>query len=160
MQNIIKKSNFVILPNDTDSNQQKYEAWQKLRDSGMTIRQVAELFGVSNKTIRNHTETRYDWRVNSGQGNANAKLARMEYYVPLMLELRKRGYSNVDIGKKTGFCSKTVWGYIGKQPDETSLASYRAAGAKRRFRNLAVKNQPERDAGKPIPAVAAVLETA
>lgn len=158
MQNIIKKSNFVILPNDTDSNQQKYDAWQKLRDSGMTISQVAELFSVSEKTIRNHTETRYDWRVNSGQ--RNAKLTRMEYYVPLMLELRKRGYSNVDIGKKTGFCSKTVREYIGKQPDETTLASHRAAGAKRRFRNIAVKNQPERDAGKPIPAVAAVLETA
>ena len=158
MQNIIKKSNFVILPSDTDSNQQKYDAWQKLRDSGMTISQVAELFSVSEKTIRSHTETRYDWRVNSGQ--RNAKLTRMEYYVPLMLELRKRGYSNVDIGKKTGFCSKTVRSYVGTQPDETTLASHRAAGAKRRFRNIAVKNQPERDAGKPIPAVAAVLETA
>ena len=155
---IVKKNHFVILPSDNDSTQQKYDAWQSLRDSGMTIKQVAELFGVSDKTIRNHTETRYDWRVNSGQ--RNAKLARMEYYVPLMLELRKRGYSNEDVAKKTGFCSKTIRVYIGKQPDETSLASYRAAGAKRRLRNIAVKNQPERDAGKPIPAVAAVLETA
>ena len=156
MEKIIKKSQFIVLPHDTDPNEQKYDAWQKLRDSGMTIRQVAELFGVSRQTIRNHTETKYDWRSTNESAHERCE-ERKAYYVPLMLELRKRGYSNMDIGKKTGFCARTIRNYIGKQPDETTLASYRTAGAKVRFRNLAKKNQPERDAGKPIPAIAEVI---
>ena len=75
-----------------------------------------------------------------------------------MLELRKLGYSNVDIGKKTGFSWMTVVRYIGNQPDETTLASIRVAGVKRRLRNLAVKNQLARDNGKPIPAVAEIIK--
>lgn len=162
---IMKKSQFtspvVVLPHDTDPAQMKYDAWQKLRDSGMTVNQIAKLFNVSGKTIYNHTECRYDWRAtNCGAYAREAKEARKAYYVPLMLELRKLGYSNAEIGKKTGFHYITVLRYIGEQPDEIVLASHRAAGAKIRFRNLAVKNQPCRDANEPIPAVAEVLKTA
>lgn len=162
---IIKKNNYVspviVLPNDSDPKEQKYKAWQTLRDNGMTINQVAQMFGVSTHMVYNHTETRYDWRAtNSGNAARMAKEQRMGYYIPLMLELRKLGYSNADIGVKTGFCVTTIREYIGRQPDETTLASYRAAGAKRRFRNIAVKNQLARDESKPIPAVAKVLESA
>lgn len=162
---IIKKNNYVspvvVLPNDTDPKERKYAAWQTLRDSGMTLAQVGQIFGVSGEMIRKHTETRYDWRAtNCGNSQRLAKAQRMEYYVPLMLELRGLGYSNADIGVKTGFCVETIWKYIGKQPDEITLASYRAAGAKRRFRNIAVKNQLARDKNKPIPAVAKFLESA
>ena len=159
MEKIIKKSQFIVLPHDTDPNEQKYDAWQKLRDSGMTIKQVAELFGVSTATIRRYTETRYDWRATCKYSHT-LKEERKAYYVPLMLELRKLGYGNVDVAKKTGFCVDTVRDYIGTQPDELTLAAHRAAGAKRRFRNIARKNQPERDAGRPIPTVAKVLESA
>lgn len=162
---IIKKNNYVspviVLPNDTDPKEQKYKAWQTLRDNGMTCKQIGEMFGVSDVTILNHTKTIVELRgKHAGKySNERAELRRA-YYIPLMLELRKLGYSNTDIGVKTGFCTSTVLHYIGKQPDETTLASMRSAGAKRHFRNVARKNQPERDAGKPIPAVAKILESA
>ena len=159
---IIKKKNYItpviVLPNDTDPKEQKYEAWQTLRDNGMTCKQIGEMFDVSDCTVWNHTKTNVSLRgKHSGKYSHERAELRHEYYVPLMLKLRKLGYSNTEIAKKTGFCDETVRRYVGTQPDETTLASHRAAGAKRRFRNLAVKNQPERDAGKPIPAVAAVM---
>lgn len=160
MQNIIKKNNFVVLPADTDPNEKKYEAWQKLRDSGMSCAEVANLFTVSLSTVDRHTKATVNLRFRSDEAKRELKRARMEYYVPLMLELRKLGFSNSDIAKKTGFCRKTIHTYIGNQPDEITLSSYRAAGAKRKFRNLAAKNQPARDAGNPIPAVAKILESA
>lgn len=159
MEKLVKKSQFVVLPAETDPKEQKYAAWQTLRDNGMTLAQVAEIFGVSINTVFSHTETRCDMRA-TNSGHHMEKVQRMKYYVPLMLELRKLGYSNADISAKTGFCRQTVFRYIGAQPDETTLASYRAAGAKRRFRNIAVKNQLARNEGKPIPAVAKVLESA
>lgn len=162
---IIKKNNYVspviVLPNDTDPKEQKYKAWQTLRDNGMTCKQIGEMFGVDTSTVSTHTKTNLQLR---GKFSVKANRERFElrraYYVPIMLELRKLGYSNVDIGKKTGFGYVTVLKYIGKQPDETTLASMRVAGAKRHFRFVARKNQPERDAGKPIPAVAKILESA
>ena len=166
MQNIIKKSQFVstpviVLPNDTDPEEQKYKAWQTLRDSGMTAADVGKLFGVGISTVYNHTVGTYDYsekRVTAmNAANRRNYEERKEYYAPLMLELRELGYSNADIARKTGFCAMTVWRYIGSQPDETTLASMRVAGAKRHFRCVARKNQPERDAGKPIPAVAKIL---
>lgn len=159
MEKLVKKSQFVVLPAETDPKEQKYAAWQTLRDNGMTLAQVAEIFGVSISTVFSHTETRCDMRA-TNSGHHMEKVQRMKYYVPLMLELRKLGYNNADISAKTGFCRKTVFRYIGKQPDETTLASYRAAGAKRRFRNIARKNQLARDEGKPIPAVAKALKSA
>lgn len=154
---ITKKSQFVVLPHDTDPVQEKYAAWQTLRDNGMTLKQIGKLFGVSDATVCNHTECHCDWRINAGSFAHKAKLERQEYYIPLMLELRKMGYSNTDIAVKTGFSDWTVRQYVGNQPDEITLASLRAAGAKRRFRNLAKKNQPARDNGEPIPAVAKAL---
>ena len=159
---IIKKNNYIspviVLPNDTDPNEQKYAAWQTLRDNGMTCKQIAEMFGVGTTTVFKHTKTNVELRgKHIGKYAHERAELRRAYYVPIMLELRKLGYSNVDIGKKTGFDHNTVWRYIGKQPDETTLASMRSAGAKRHFRNVARKNQPERDAGKPIPAVAKIV---
>lgn len=147
---IIKKSNFVVLPSDNASEEMKHIAWQKLRNSGMTAKQVAELFGVNIATVTKYTISTVDFR------HLRAE-ARRDYYIPLMEKLRKRGYSNADIGKITGFCEKSVRAYIGVQPDEITLASYRSAGAKRRFRNTAQKNMPARAENKPIPAVADVL---
>ena len=162
---IIKKNNYVspviVLPNDTDPNEQKYAAWQTLRDNGMTCKQIGEMFGVDLTTVAYHTKTNVELRGKfSAKANRERFALRRAYYIPIMLELRKLGYSNTDIGMKTGFCTSTVLNYIGKQPDETTLASHRSAGAKRHFRNVARKNQPERDAGKPIPAVAKILESA
>ena len=158
MQEIIKKSQFVpvvTLPNDSDTKEMKYEAWQKLRDCGMTAKQVGDLFGVHPSTVTYHTRTTINLR--GGKLNHLACVERKEYYIPLMKQLRERGYSNVDIGKITGFCGKTIREYIGNQPDEVTLASKRAAGAKRKFRNLARVNQPARDDNKPIPPVADML---
>lgn len=162
---IIKKNNYVspviVLPNDTDPNEQKYVAWQTLRDNGMTCKQIGEMFGVGTTTVFKHTKTNVELRgKHAGKYVHERAELRRAYYIPIMLELRKLGYSNVDIGKKTGFGYGAVLKYIGKQPDETTLASIRAAGAKRHFRNIARKNQPERDAGKPIPAIAKILESA
>ena len=162
---IIKKNNYVspviVLPNDTDPKEQKYAAWQTLRDNGMTCKQIGEMFGVCATTVFHHTKTNVELRgKHTGKYAHERAELRRAYYVPFMLELRKLGYSNVDIGKKTGFGYDAVLKYIGKQPDETTLASIRSAGAKRHFRNVARKNQPERDAGKPIPAVAKILESA
>lgn len=162
---IIKKNNYVspviVLPNDTDPNEQKYAAWQTLRDNGMTCKQIGEMFGVGTTTVFKHTKTNVELRgKHSGKYVHERAELRRAYYVPIMLELRKLGYSNVDIGKKTGFGYGAVLKYIGRQPDETTLASIRSVGAKRHFRFVARKNQPERDAGKPIPAVAKILETA
>ena len=162
---IIKKNNYVspviVLPNDTDPKEQKYKAWQTLRDNGMTCKQIGEMFGVSGQTIAIHTKTNVQLRGKfSVKANRERYELRRAYYIPLMLELRKLGYSNMDIAKKTGFGFHTVRRYIGNQPDETTLASIRAAGAKRHFRFVARKNQPERDAGNPIPAVAKILESA
>lgn len=165
MQNIVKKNQFVspviVLPNDTDPKERKYAAWQTLRDNGMSCKQIAEMFGVSYITIARHTKTIVELRgkYTGKYAHERAELRRA-YYIPLMMELRKLGYNNVEIAKKTGFCHDTVMSYIGVQPDEISLASVRAAGAKRRFRNLAAKNQPARDNGEPIPAVAKALKTA
>lgn len=158
MQNIIKKSQFVVIPADTDPNEKKYEAWQTLRDSGMSCKDIGKMFGVGMTTVYNHTSMNFDQR--KFARNAEASRERKAYYIPIMLELRKLGYSNVEIAKKTGFRYDTVLKYIGCQPDETTLASYRVAGAKRHFRNVARKNQPERDVGNPIPAVAKILESA
>lgn len=149
-ESIIKKSQFIVLPSDNTPDQMRYAAWQKLRDAGMTAKQVAELFGVNIATVTKYTISTVDFR------HLRAE-ARREYYIPLMEKLRKRGYSNADIGKITGFCEKSVRSYIGVQPDETTLASHRAAGAKRHFRNVAGKNQPARDNNEPIPAVAEAL---
>ena len=156
---ITKKSQFVVLPADTDPNEKKYAAWQTLRDSGMAPVDIAKLFNVSKSNVYEHTTVRFDLR-KYARGSRQAFESRKEYYVPLMNGLREIGYSNADIANKTGFSLETVYRYIGNQPDEISLASHRAAGAKRRFRNLAVKNQPARDNGEPIPAVAEVLKTA
>lgn len=150
---IVKKNNFIVLPTDNDPKMMKYTAWQKLRDAGMTAKQVAELFGVNVATVCKYTVSTVDFH------HLHCE-ERREYYIPLMEKLRERGYSNADIGKITGFCSKSVRAYIGSQPDEITLASYRSAGAKRRFRNLARKNQPARDNNEPIPAVAKILKTA
>ena len=162
MEKIIKKSQFtspiIVLPNDEDPKEQKYKAWQTLRDAGMTVKQVSEMFGVSMVTVCNHTEANSELRGrHAGKYSHERAEARKAYYIPLMLELRKLGYSNTDIAQKTGFHFTTIYKYIGTQPDEVSLASYRTAGAKIRFRNLAKKNQPERDARKPIPAIAEVI---
>lgn len=166
MQNIIKKNQFVstpviVLPNDTDPKEKKHAAWQTLRDSGMTAAEVGKLFGVTRQTVMKYTVGTYDFTARKiaamAEAHRNMKTERMEYYVPIMLELRKLGYSNVEIGKKTGFSWQTVHKYIGNQPDEITLASMRVVGAKRHFRNVARKNQPERDAGKPIPTVAKIL---
>ena len=170
MQNIIKKSQFVstpviVLPNDTDPKEQKYKAWQTLRDNGMTCEQIGKMFGVSVNTISMHTKNSVELRrkcmreLNQRLNRERAE-QRRAYYIPIMLELRGLGYSNVEIAKKTGFTYMTVLKYVGKQPDETTLASMRVAGAKRHFRFVARKNQPERDAGNPIPAVAKILESA
>ena len=160
---IIKKSNYVspiiTLPNDNDPKELRHKAMQELRDNGMTIKQVAEIFGVSTTYVFNHTEKRIELRGHNS--SATRRLiyeARKAYYVPLMQELRSRGYNNADIAKKTGFHIDTIRTYIGKQPDEISLASHRVAGAKRRLRHLAVRNQAARDEGKPIPAVAEIIE--
>lgn len=165
MENIIKKNQFVApvvaLPNNTNTKIQKYAAWQALRDSGMTARQVADLFDVSTKTVTNHTFTTVNLRGVVAREKMHAEReARKAYYIPIMMRLRELGYSNADIAKKTGFCNATIVSYIGEQPDEITLASMRAAGAKRRFRNLAKKNQPCRDNNEPIPAVAEILKTA
>ena len=159
---IIKKNNYVspviVLPNDTDPNEQKYTAWQTLRDNGMTCKQIGEMFGVGTTTVFKHTKTNVELRgKHSGKYIHERAELRRAYYIPIMLELRKLGYSNVDIANKTGFKYNTVLKYIGSQPDETTLASMRVAGAKRRFRNIARKNQIARDAGKPIPAVAKIV---
>lgn len=159
---IIKKNNYVspviVLPNDTDPNEQKYTAWQTLRDNGMSCRQIAGMFGVSFVTVARHTKTTVKLtNMNAGKYSHERFELRRAYYTPIMLELRKLGYSNMDIAKKTGFSYVTVLNYIGKQPGETTLASWRAAGAKIRFRNIARKNQIARDAGKPIPAVAKIV---
>lgn len=164
MQNIIKKNQFmstpvIVLPNDTDPNEKKYEAWQTLRDSGMTCTEIAKMFNVGKSTVYQKTVTHEDLR-KYARGSVAACNARKAYYIPIMLELRKLGYSNVEIGKKTGFDYDTVLKYIGNQPDETTLASMRVAGAKRRFRNIARKNQITRDNNEPIPAVAKILESA
>lgn len=165
MEKIIKKSQFtspiIVLPHDEDPKGQKYKALQALRDAGMTVEQVSKICGVSRGTVCNHTEATVQLRGRHvGKYSHERAEVRKEYYIPLMLELRKLGYSNTDIAQKTGFHFTTVYKYIGTQPDEVSLASHRTAGAKIRFRNIAKKNQPERDAGKPIPTVAKVLESA
>lgn len=157
MSEIIKKSNFIVLPNETDPIQQKHEAWQKLRDAGMSVKQIAELFHVHYLTVVKHTHKGADVRAAVLHAQYEE---RRGYYVPLMLELRKRGYGNMEIAKVTGFSVGTVYKYIGTQPDEVSLASRRIAGAKHHFRSIARKNQPARDEGKPIPAVSKILETA
>ena len=142
----------------------KVDVMQRLRDTGMTAQEVGDLFGMCDATVRKYTITNYDFsakRITAMcEANRGAYEERRDYYIPLMLELRERGYSNRDIAAKTGFCLSTVCNYIGKQPDEISLASHRVAGAKRRFRNLAVKNQIARDNNEPIPAVAEILKTA
>lgn len=158
MEKIIKKNQFVVIPANTDPNEKKYEAWQTLRDSGMAPVDIAKLFNVSKTNVYNHTTVRYDLRKFGRHHEAFE--ARKEYYLPIMWHLRKLGYSNMDIASKTGFAIATVVRYIGEQPDEITLASMRAAGAKRRFRNLAKKNQPCRDNNEPIPAVAEILKTA
>lgn len=147
---IVKKSNFIVLPSDNSSELVKHDAWQKLRDAGMTAKQVAQVFDVNIGTVCKYTISNVDF-------NHLRSEARREYYIPLMEKLRKRGYSNVDIGRITGFCEKSVRAYIGVQPDEITLASYRSAGAKRRFRNTAQKNMPARENDQPIPAVAEAL---
>ncbi|MBR2680778.1 MAG: hypothetical protein IKE23_08505 [Exiguobacterium sp.] len=159
MEKIIKKNQFVVIPADTDLNEKKYEAWQTLRDSGMSCKDIAKMFDVCYTNVYAHTKMNIDQR-KFARGVLLAYEERKAYYVPLMLELRDLGYSNVDIAKKTGFAYKTVCEYIGEQPDEITLASMRAAGAKRRFRNLAKKNQPCRDNNEPIPAVAEILKSA
>lgn len=170
MQNIVKKNQFAapvttIMSVDRDrENQKKYEAMQTLRDSGMTAGEIGNLFGVCKLTVYNHTHTPHDYMQKHMDAMAEAHRmrakARRGYYIPLMQELRNLGYNNRDIAEKTGFSLATVWNYIGKQPDEISLASHRIAGAKIRFRNLAVRNQIARDNDEPIPAVAEVLKTA
>lgn len=157
MEKIVKKSQFVVIPADTDPETKKHEAWQTLRDSGMTCKQVADMFGVSVATVGKYTTTNVDLRAESRHRNY---LARLEYYKPLMLEMRKLGYSNMDIAAKTGFCDKTIRNYIGCNPDETRLAIYRLTGAKKRLRHIAAMNQAARDENKPIPAVAKILESA
>ena len=165
MENIIKKNQFVApvvaMPNNTNAKQMQHDAWQKLRDSGMTTQQVADLFGVCRKTIENHTFANVSLLGRIGGAKSHMKCeARKAYYIPIMMRLRELGYNNVDIAQKTGFCNATIASYIGEQPDEITLASMRAAGAKRRFRNLAKKNQPCHDNNEPIPAVAEILKSA
>lgn len=160
MQSIVKKNDFIVLPTDNDPNEKKHEAWQKLRDAGMSCAEVATVFGVSLQTIRKYTKTTVNLHYRCENARREIKRARMEYYIPLMLKMRELGYSNADIANKTGFCRETIHTYIGKQPDEITLSSYRAAGAKRKFRNLAAKNQPCRDNNEPIPAVADILPVA
>lgn len=165
MEKIIKKSQFVspviVLPDDTDPKERKCAAWQTLRDNGMTCKQIGEMFGVSASMIYKNTETTISFRgKHSGKYAHERAEMRRAYYIPLMLELRKLGYSNVDIGAKTGFHANTIRKYIGRQPDEVTLTCHRVAGAKRRLRNLAVKNQLARDNNEPIPAVAKALKTA
>lgn len=148
----MENNNIVALSNDTSK---KYETWQNMRDAGMTLSQIAELFNTTSVTVYRHTKPTELWL--AGGKSHTAYVLRTEYYIPYMLKLRKLGYSNRDISGITGFAYNTVLRYIGAQPDETTLASHRVAGAKRHFRNVARKNQPERDAGKPIPAVAKIL---
>ena len=157
MEKIIKKSQFVVIPSDTDPNEKKYEAWQTLRDSGMTVKQIAEMFHTATTNISAHTVSNVNLHAEANRRNY---LARLEYYKPLMLEMRKLGYSNMDIAQKTGFCDKTIRNYIGNNPDETRLAIYRLTGAKKRLRRIAAENQKARDNNEPIPAVAKILESA
>lgn len=155
MEKIIKKNQFVVIPAGTDPNEKKYEAWQTLRDSGMTLAQIAKMFHTSAMTISQHTVMNVNLRDEAKHRNF---LARLEYYKPLMLKLRALGYSNMEIAEKTGFCDKTIRNYIGNNPDEVRLAVYRVTGAKKRLRNLAAKNQIARDNNEPIPAVAKVIK--
>lgn len=163
MQNIVKKNQFTVSPiTPIDKKTEKYTAWQTLRDSGMPVSEIARMFDVHVSTIYvNTTTTNLNTRIEAVRA-AHRRIfeERKAYYIPLMLELRKLGYTNREIGEKTGFGFMTVYRYIGKQPDETSLASRRAAGAKRHFRHLSIKNQTARDNDEPIPAVAEVLKTA
>lgn len=140
----------------------KVDVMQRLRDTGMTAQEVGDLFGMSDATVRKYTITNYDFSAKRiaamREANQEAYEDRREYYIPLMLKLRALGYSNREIAEKTGFCDKTIRNYIGNNSDEVRLAVYRVAGAKRRFRNLAVKNQIARDNNEPIPAVAEVIK--
>lgn len=166
---IVKKQKYtpvIVLPNDTDPKELKYAAWQKLRDAGMSLREIATVMGVSKDIVANHTtgspELTRAQLLKTAQcareAHRAAIRARLEYYIPLMTELRNRGYNNRDIAEKTGFNPMTVYKYIGKQPDETTLASHRIAGAKVKLRNQAARNQQARNEGKPIPTVAKITE--
>lgn len=170
-----KEGNIIQFPNAQPEKSEakrrrenRNTAMQKLRDQGVMVADIAEVFGVCEKTVLLNTKVSPEMKMAISRRNVmNAHKAihllgirRKEYYVPLMLGLRRKGYSNAEIGQKTGFSRPTVWKYIGAQPDEITLSSMRAVGAKRRFRNLAVRNQPARDAGKPIPAVEKALKKA
>lgn len=157
MEKIIKKTQFVTLPADTDPDKIKWEAAQELRNSGMTAKQVAQVLNIPVYSVNYHTIPALELR---GANMRKGYEERFAYYEPIMRKLRKLGYNNTEIAQKTGFHPVTVHKYIGTQPDEITLASLRIAGAKRRLRNQAVRNQAARDDGDPIPAVANVLKTA
>lgn len=161
MQTIMKKdaTNAIILnavretKTETKENikTKKIAMMQELRNSGHSAQEVADLLGCSPNYVYQHTKIDAEMRKRLfvrrvTEWREAALRKRKEYYVPIMLELRKQGYSNVEIGQKTGFAMTTVKKYIGKNPDEIILARVRASQAARRFRERAVRNQAERDA--------------
>lgn len=127
-----------------ESGLTKRTIMQNLRDAGYSVREIAAAFECSIPLVYHLTTALPS--VGKGKWAHEAMLKRKEYYIPIMLELRKQGYSIVEIANKTGFSRLTVYKYIGKNPDEIILARLRAGQAARRFRERAVRNQAERDA--------------
>lgn len=131
----------------------KREAAQCLVNSGMKAEDVAKAIGMSRQFVYNHTTANESFtlarlekaRAKSRVVKRVAFEARKAYYIPIMLELRKLGYTNAEIAEKTGFSGWTVLSYVGVQPDELTLMSMRVAGAKRRLRNKAVANNIARE---------------
>lgn len=135
----------------TETTAKKFAMMQELRNGGHSAQEVADLLKCSTSYIYQHTKIDDELRKHLfvrrvAEWREAALQKRKEYYIPIMLELRKKGYSNVEIGEKTGFAKETVKKYIGKNPDEIILARVRAAQAARRFRERAVRNQTVRDA--------------
>lgn len=131
---------------------------QKMREAGYTERETAEKFGMSKSYVAKLTTAPKEVQFANMSRNGKGRMAkgrktldamyeaRKAYYVPIMLDLRRQGYANAEIAKKTGFCAATVQRYIGKNPDEIILARVRAASYARKLRRAAVINQAKRDA--------------
>lgn len=131
----------------------RIDAAQRLIDSGMTRREVADTMDRSISWVQKFTTMSDEQRHASEVKRAlyarevhhKNFLARKAYWSKEMNALRAQGYNNSEIAQKTGFCPESVYRYIGNQPDEISLMSIRVAGAKRRLRRRAVINTAARE---------------
>lgn len=137
---------------------------------GMSDKAIADELGCSVTAVAHRLgdKTDAETKVIKAAGRAKAAAARKDQferrkrkYVPIMQAYREEGYSNEEIAKKTGFCSKSVRNYIGVEPDEIHLAALRVGAAKRHLRHMAlVKMADEASTQKAIAETATQIKLA